>query len=312
MNARMRGLVTAPEHDERVAAEGERVTTGVVVGVDGSKKALSAVRWGAVEAANRQLPLHLVHALDPTDAANALPSALSCSLDSARTSLREAREVALSTRSGLDVDCILAHGRPADVLAGTGHPSLICVGASSSKTPHPGHHASLTTELIVTADCPVTLFRRDPVESGWVVAEVGAEPHTDDIIRMAVAESVLRDLSLRLLLDTPRDTDQVGISRADLRSRVEIVLDRWRRVHAGLDCRVVPEIWSRDDFLTHHKTRIALFIAPPCHDHDIGTILHPAADAALDILDGPVMLYVEPGSTRRSAAAGGDVRPSWR
>lgn len=97
-------------------------------GVDGSKKALSAVRWGAVEAANRQLPLHLVHALDPTDAANALPSALSCSLDSARTSLREAREVALSTRSGLDVDCILAHGRPADVLAGTGHPSMICVG----------------------------------------------------------------------------------------------------------------------------------------------------------------------------------------
>lgn len=161
----------------------------------------------------------------------------------------------------------------------------------------------------MAADCPVTLFRRDPVESGWVVAEVGAEPHADDIIRTAVAESVLRDLSLRLLLDTPRDTDQVGISRADLRSRVEIVLDRWRRVHAGLDCRVVPEIWSRDDFLMHHKTRIALFIAPPCHDHDIGTILHPAADAALDILDGPVMLYVEPGSTRRSAAAGGDVRP---
>lgn len=84
----------------------------------------------------------------------------------------------------------------------------------------------------MAADCPVTLFRRDPVESGWVVAEVGAEPHADDIIRTAVAESVLRDLSLRLLLDTPRDTDQVGISRADLRSS----RDRARSVAAGA-CR---------------------------------------------------------------------------
>ncbi|ANW65084.1 hypothetical protein BCA37_17130 [Mycobacterium sp. djl-10] len=311
MDARTRGLVTTPERDERVAAEEKRATAGVVVGVDGSKKALSAVRWAAVEADNRQLPLHLVHALDPADATNALPSAVSCSLDSAKTSLREAREVALSTRSGLDVDCVLAYGPPADVLVGTGHPSMICVGVSGSKAPHPGHHASLNTELILAADCPVTLFRRDPVDSGWVVAEIGAEPHADDIIRMAVSESVLRDLSLWLLLDPPGDADQVGISRTELRARVQIVLERWRRVHAGLDCRVVPEVWGRDDFLMHHKSRIALFIAPPCHDHEIGRILHPAAGAALAILDSPVMLYVEPGTPGRPTAAGRDVHPFW-
>src|SRR4051794_38836493 len=45
----------------------------IVAGVDGSDEALEAVRWAAEEATSRKLPLHLVHAFNPSAAFYGLP-----------------------------------------------------------------------------------------------------------------------------------------------------------------------------------------------------------------------------------------------
>ncbi len=39
----------------------------VVVGVDGSKAAINAAQWAVDEAVHRDIPLRLVHVIDPLD-----------------------------------------------------------------------------------------------------------------------------------------------------------------------------------------------------------------------------------------------------
>src|SRR5215470_6534615 len=48
----------------RAVGRVEPMSDAVVVGVDGSEQAERALRWGAAEAAARNLPLHLVNGLD--------------------------------------------------------------------------------------------------------------------------------------------------------------------------------------------------------------------------------------------------------
>ena len=56
---------TGPTEDERVdsaVGDGDPPAREVVVGVDGTESALSAVRWAAQEAERRQAPLRILHA----------------------------------------------------------------------------------------------------------------------------------------------------------------------------------------------------------------------------------------------------------
>lgn len=269
----------------------DRTDAAVVVGVDGSEKSFAAVRWAVDEAAGRNLRLRIVCAIDRAAAATALPPAMSRAREAAHAFLAEATTQARLRRPEVVVDAAVVDGRPAEVLVQSDHPAMICVGTSAPATPHPGHHVSTVTELIVSADCPVTLFHGESPNRGWVVAEIGAEPQADDILRMAVEESLLRGLPVRLLEGTHGCGTDTGLSRSELRERIERSLDRWQRRCPELDGALVSELWTVGQFLDRYTRNIALFIAPPRQVHAVGTILHPTAATALELLQCPVMLF---------------------
>ncbi|CAN5886095.1 universal stress protein [soil metagenome] len=274
------------------ASRSDRAAAGaIVVGVDGSVKSLAAARWAADEAAGRGLTLRLVYAVDPADGAAAFPTALSRTARQAQTVLDDAAQMVEAALGGVPIETCIVDKAPSQALVDAGDPAtMICVGASSVPAPpHPGHHASVITEIVLAANCPVTIVKAASVAKGWVVAEINNEPSAEDVLRTAIEEALMRELPLRLVTGSQGQGD---ISRLELHERIEHSLRHWRIHHPELDALNVSSEWTLEQYLQRHAGDIALFVAPPRQLHDIGTILHATAARALATLDCPVTLCV--------------------
>ncbi len=257
----------------------------VVVGLDGLPGALKAVTWAAIEAELRCVPLRLVFAVDPLDAAAAgVKPPLAGQFDAA---LLEAAARARSVSSSIDVTAEVAYAPPSVALA-RDFAVMICLGSNGVRAPHPGHRVGITTEVLLEADCPVTVVRGDPLADGWIVARVGRDPAATDLLRVAVEESVLRRMPLRLLANWAvgeGTTDSAGLD-----ARLAREIDLWVTRRPGLDIAVERSV-TLEQYLQDRVDQIALFIAADRQSHDVGTVLHPDAECALSVLRCPVMLH---------------------
>ncbi|MDX1890790.1 universal stress protein [Mycolicibacterium sp. 050158] len=273
----------------------------VVVGVDGSPGAARAVAWAAAEADARRAPLRLVFALDPR-AESGLHLDDRSGRDFAESVLAQACQRARVGHPRLEVTSDVVHASPAEALVRTTHrgrAAMICLGSGAARPPHPGHRASTATEVLLTAECPVAVVRGFPPSRGWVVAQLEAEPSSYDVLHLAVTEAELRRLPVRLL------THWGGLdpdAAAQLDRRVRRDLDRRRARSTRLDAVVVAAP-SLEEFLREHAHRVALFVAPQRYCHDVGTVLHPSARIALELLDCPIVVGVS------EADDAGSVRP---
>lgn len=279
------------------------MTREVTVGVDGSAPALAAVRWAAVEANERGLLLHLVHAIDPFDAAMASDpesfrhrGVAQQLLDDAAA---QAHEVCPDLTVVTDVvSCTAVQALVSDDATG----AMICIGSSGTKPPRPGHRAGIATEVLIAARCPVVVIRSEPPNHGKVVAEINAECNAADLLHAAVAEAVVRNLPLRLVIG---EADAASsLNRDELHARLERDVNRYRARFPDLDIVAVSPSWRLRDYLRRYVGTIALFVAAPPQLHDVGTVLHPSASTALEMIDCPVMIC---GSEPIQASTTADV-----
>ncbi len=163
----------------------------VVVGVDGSRAALTAVRWATAEAADRDVPLHIIHAVPSVDEA-------SCP----DTVLLKAEDVATQVLESVRVVTTRVVGTPGDVLVGESHGAeMICIGSrprQSSPGPLFGPTASALAER---ASCPVAVIRsrRDGTSDteGVVSVVLSDEADNDDVVHLAMHEGRLRGATVR-------------------------------------------------------------------------------------------------------------------
>jgi nucleotide-binding universal stress UspA family protein len=276
----------------------ESTPPAVVVGVDGSPGALWAVRWAAVEAVGRGMPLRLVFAVDPECEAGVDRTDLR-DRRVAETVLAEAIHQARIAHASVDVAAEVVHESPRAALArGAGCAAMICLGSNGMGPAHPGHRTSTATELVLTADCPVAVVRGPVPRHGWAVAWIDADPSLFDVFHLAVTEALLRNLPLRLLTAwTVRSAAPVDVG-AEVDRRLRRELDRWRQRYPHLDAVVVAAP-NLDDFLSRNAHRIALFVAPQRQTHDVGTVVHPSVETAIRLLECPVL--IDAGATGLSA-----------
>ena len=261
----------------------------IVVGVDGLPGALKAVTWATVEAERRQVALSLVYAVDPSDCSVATDAGAR-DRDRSNAALEAAVKQSRSVSGSVEVVSELVHAPPSVALV-RGDAVMICLGSNGDRPPHPGHRVGLTTEVLLTADCPVTVVRGEALADGWVVAQLGCDPSAADLLRVAVEESVLRRMPLRLLTHWVAPPGMPAADPAALDARLSWELDGWKSKHSGLDVAVERHT-TLDQYLHDHAAQIALFIATDRQSHDIGTVLHPSAEKALRVLRCPVMLHV--------------------
>jgi nucleotide-binding universal stress UspA family protein len=292
---------SAPETFHR-----DRSPCAVVVGVDGSPAALRAVRWSAIEAAGRHLPLHLVFGIDPMSRAGISPRALGHELEVrfAESALAEADKQAHAVDAELEVLASVLFTSPATAMTSVGPAAMICLGSNGARSPHPGHRASTATEVLLTAQCAVTVVRGPAPDYGWAVAPVAPGPRLFDVLDLAVREAVLRGLPLRLLTSWGLGTATSDLATRELDRRLRHHVDRWRARYLHLDV-VIVSAPSVEEFLCRNAPRIALFIAPGRLAQDVGTVIHPSAESAIRLLDCPVLM--DASSSGSCAAPAVDV-----
>jgi nucleotide-binding universal stress UspA family protein len=203
--------------------------TRVVVGVDGSIAAQTAVCWAAAEAAQRSATLRVVHAfvwplfrvpLGPSEVAPGLRAA-------ADLVVGEAVELAGKVEPAIPIDAAVVEGFPFPVLAeATRHADLIVVGSRGLGATLTVLVGSTTVDLVAHAHCPVVVVRPDQLgDSGRrVVVGYDGSPAAAQAVRFGVEYSARHDLDLLVVTVS----DHGPVTGAELAGLVASVTDGGR------------------------------------------------------------------------------------
>lgn len=147
----------------------------VVVGIDGSRAAIRAAAWAAVEAASRSVPLRLIRVVPAIDQSAFRPGGIRYR-DAADT-LEKARSAVLARRSGgdgLEIRTAVLRGQPEQVLIDLSR-SATMIALGTGDIGFFSHMVLGSTTLAVTreAQCPVALVRRATAGHGSILVVVG-------------------------------------------------------------------------------------------------------------------------------------------
>lgn len=174
----------------------------VVVGVDGSASALSAVRLAAREAAARRRPLRVVHAfIWPQLKVPLGPSPLGPAGGGLRHQAEHIVEeaVAEATKAAPDtaVTGVVVDGAAAVVLLHESHRAALIVIGDRGLGGFSGLLiGSVAVQVAAHADCPVMVARGAERADGPIVVGVDGSPLSDLAVGFAIEEAALRGTGL--------------------------------------------------------------------------------------------------------------------
>jgi len=176
----------------------------VVVGVDGSERALRAVRWAAAEAARRHLPLRVVLAFEwprhhPIGEIDLGESYRDVVRGQARRHLADAAAVAERAVEGVEVEQRLVDGFPTPVLAAESERAQLVVIADRGLGGVSGLLlGSVAAGLGAHARCPLVVVRGvpDPEPGAPIVVGVDGSPLSEPALAFAYEAAAVRGVAL--------------------------------------------------------------------------------------------------------------------
>lgn len=179
------------------------LSKAIVVGIDGSDPALSAVTWAAKAAAARGLSVHLVSSTEPYFRAfygagmPVPPEAFSEIDELARTRLRDAHDRATAAAPKLAVTTEYVQEQPISLLLRLSKSArLLALGASGRGGFSGMLLGSTAASAAAHAACPVAVVRAPNAPDGPVVAGVDGSETSVDALSAAFAEASWRRVKL--------------------------------------------------------------------------------------------------------------------
>jgi nucleotide-binding universal stress UspA family protein len=271
----------------------------VVVGIDGSRSALTAALWAVDEAVDRDIPLRLVCAIEPREAAMSSEDAAHA-LATAEIAVRHAFTAVEATDKPVKVEVEILQGRATDkLLQASRAAAMLCVGVMGTKHATAGRVGSTAAELATRAQCPVAIIRGfdpSPTKPGSVLVEVDASSESDVVLQRGIDEALLRNAPLVVVsVWQPHLTDNhdgSAVAEQDRRVTVELNrrLQRSIRRHPGLDARPVAVHGSLLDYLSHHAQSVQLVVVGRRRTHGVAEMVGPPSYVALHGTDCSVLV----------------------
>ncbi len=227
--------------------------SSVVVGIDGSQAAIEAARWAVEEAADRHIPLRLVHVIDERY------SDMTIKLQYAETALRAATRAVETTARPVGIETSITYGSVDEGLAEESKAAvMICVGSVGIGRVAWTLLGSTAATLAERAHCPVAIIRRHDKTTRWqrapIAVAVENSSDSDAMVELAMREASLRDAPVLA----------VGVWSAELGGMPYDELDRrmdlWRTRYPGVTVHVVVARDGFSDFLAHGGEPVALAV----------------------------------------------------
>jgi nucleotide-binding universal stress UspA family protein len=254
----------------------------IVVGIDGSRAAVTAALWAVEEAISRDVPLRLVYAIEPRMPMDPELTARELAVaDAAMRNVAVAVE-ALERQVKIEVDIAHAHA-DRTLISASRSATMVCVGALGRDHATGRRLGSVAARLAQSAHCPVAIvghYEQTPRQSKRIVAEVRDTSDSDWILECAVAEAHLRKAPLTVLATWhPRYTDMHDagavannnrLTRADMQKR----LTRWRQAFPEIKVEVVAACGSALNYLAQHPREIQLLVVGQDREDGLDDIVH--------------------------------------
>lgn len=220
---------------ERIGSEGGRPEQVVVVGVDGSHRAVAAALWAADEAYERDIPLRLVYAIEPRAGRS---SEIYAAHDVAAAEIAT-QGVVLAVQSSdkpVKIEIEILQGTALDVLAYQScAAALVCVGTLSRERATNHRDTSTIAALSMRAACPVVIVRGHRsarAQYGVVLIEFEDAPDSHAVLQHGLDAAAERDAVAQVvghLPSSPTGSQTKDDSAAILNARLERHLEPWRR-----------------------------------------------------------------------------------
>ncbi|MCU1450620.1 MAG: universal stress protein [Acidimicrobiales bacterium] len=236
-------------------------TGPIVVGVDGSHAAVTAVRWAAAEARLRHRGLRLIHATEEVSLNS--PKALPAHLNlrdvlqiRGRRWLGAARDAAREVAPELDPHLVLSHDTVLSALQTESESAnLLVLGVPDHRSPLGRALAgSVATSLAARGACPLALVRGHVAEDhlptdGPVVVGLDGSPASEEALALAFEEASLRhallvavhswdDRLANALFGEARSVPDRSEADVHERDLIEHRLAAWREKYPDVDAEV--------------------------------------------------------------------------
>ncbi|MDX1890813.1 universal stress protein [Mycolicibacterium sp. 050158] len=259
----------------------------VVVGIDGSRSALTAASWAVDEAVARDVPLRLVYAIDePTDDQRAVSE-----LAAAEAAIRQAVTTVEASGRPVRIEVEIKQDRPsAALLDASRDAAMLCIGAVGTQRASVGSLGSTAGAVVSRAHCPVAVVRGyDPSRTNAmsIVVEVDMSSDTDTVLQRGIDEALLRGAPLVVIsVWHPHFTDvhdghAVAEQNRQVRAELNRRLARTRRRHPELEVQPVAVHGNLLNYLSRHAASIQLVIVGPRRAHGVAEMIGPPSYAAL-------------------------------
>ena len=301
-------------HDDEAnsALEDAMTVEPVVVGVDHSVEARSAVVWAAQEAVLAGSSLLVVHSprLPAAGTAGFLSAALRASDDVGQSILDSCAELARSAEPGLVVRTLLSHADHAQALIDvSAQAQLVVLGARHGPAGEISLLASKRLQVIAHSHCPVLLLGpvssfSPPGQVSRVVAGLAATRAGVAAVRFAAFEAARRHVTLQLVRLEPAqpkdDLPEVEQSTGDRQQadQSEPQVAAIRREYPELTVQVDTVAGDAAELLPSYSDSSSILVIG-CHhtDDHWSTRLGPVATSVVHRNHGAVIVV---GSARHS------------
>lgn len=275
----------------------------VVVGIDGSRRAVDAALWAVEEAVERDVPLRLVYAIEPS--ATRAGTSAACDFATAESAVRHVAMAIESTNRPVKIEVEIIQGSPVQALMTASRGALmVCLGALGVNHALGRRVGSTVTGLVAHAHCPVAIVGSAGHRPGrrYVMTSCHDGPDDAAVVTLAVEEAVLRQAPLRVLTRWhPSFTDvHDGRSFAEgarqAAGRLERSLHRHRQRHPGLDIEAVAIKENPVDYYTRHAQSIDVVVVGHGVHDELSRLLGPEPRPPLDAAHVTVLIAERHGA----------------
>ncbi|MGV0792415.1 universal stress protein [Mycolicibacterium sp. XJ1819] len=181
---------------------------GILVGVDGSAESQAAVRWATHEAGLRELPLTLMHVIEPVEVrrpAKSWQSAFDEAQErSARTAIEQARLIVSEGAAGARpsaVRTVVRRAHAANEFVSASYDAfMVVVGSRGLGAVGRVLLGSVSSGLLHYAHCPVAVIRTEEIppadSTSPVLVGIDGSPASEEATALAFDEAARRGVDL--------------------------------------------------------------------------------------------------------------------